>query len=405
MQLGPVDEFSEVKVSAQYAIPGASCMLVFVPTPVACRLMHRSHVEFAVALHGQLPSEGDLAWSPYSVASALGLVAAGARGPTREELAAALAPGPEPPSEKLADLGQLLRASAALADAEAAVANTLWLRLGLNLREGYRREALVWPGGGVQLADFRTDPEGSRRTINADVEKTTRGLIRELLKPGSVTTDIGMVVVNALYLKVAWRLPFPQAATSLADFHTPTGTRQVPTMHQRGRLTYAQHAGWRMVTLPTAGDAVVDVLLPPSPAEAPSAETLATLHATGTPELVDLALPRFRVTGDLQVNGPLKALGVQRAFDRDRADFSGIMDDRLCISLVQHQAVLRVDEQGFEGAAATAVVMSTVSMEIAEPVPFHVDRPFLVLVRHKDTGAIYFLARVTDPGGGIGEPT
>jgi serine protease inhibitor len=359
--------------------------------------MDRSHVQFAVALHGQLPAEGDLAWSPYSVASAMGLVAAGARGPTMEELAAALAPGAQPPSERLAELSRLLSASAVLTDADAAVANTLWLQLGLELHEAYREEALGWPGGGVRLADFMRDPEGSRRAINADVQETTRGLIRELLKPGSVPDDTGLVVVNALYLKVAWLLPFQEAATSLADFHTAAGIRQVPTMHQREKLTYAERAGWRMVTLPTAAEAVVDVLLPPSPSQVPSPDTLAMLYSTGTQTMVDLALPRFRVTGDFKLNDPFQALGVRRAFDPKRADFSGIMRDPLYVWHVQHQAVLRADEQGFEGAAATAAVMRLVSMVNEEPVPFHVDRPFLVVVRHKDTGAIYFLARVTDP--------
>jgi serine protease inhibitor len=359
--------------------------------------MDRSHAEFAVALHGQLPAEGDLVWSPYSVASAMGLVAAGARGPTMEELAAALAPGPQPPSERLADLSRLLSASAALTDADAAVANTLWLQLGLELHEAYREEALGWPGGGVQLADFRRDPEGSRRAINADVQKTTRGLIRELLKPGSIPEDTGLVVANALYLKVAWLLPFEEAATSLADFYTPAGSRQVPTMHQREKLTYAEYAGWRMVTLPTAAEAVVDVLLPPSPPQAPSADTLAMLYSKASHTVVDLALPRFRVTADYKLNDALQALGVRRAFDPYRADFSGVMRDRLYLWLVQHQAVLRADERGFEGAAATAAVMRLVSMVNEEPVPFHVDRPFLVVVRHRDTGAIYFLARVTEP--------
>jgi serine protease inhibitor len=354
--------------------------------------VHRSHVAFATALHGLLPAEGDLAWSPYSVASAMGLVAAGARGPTRDELAAALAPG-----ERLADLRGLLAGSAAPANAEVAVSNTLWLQAGGELREEYRREALDWPGSGVHLVDLQRDPEGARRAINADVRKTTRGLIRELLKPGSVPATARLVVVNALYLKVAWLLPFEQAATRPAEFHAPTGTRQVPAMHQRETLTYAQHAGWRMVTLPTAGEAVVDVLLPPSGSAVPPVDTLAALYASGTREFVDLALPRFRVTGEVTLNTPLQTVGVQRAFDPDRADFSGLVSEPLHISLVQHQAVLRVDEQGFEGAAATAVVMRTVSMVVAEPVPFHVDRPFLVVVRHKATGAVYFLARVTDP--------
>jgi serine protease inhibitor len=32
-----------------------------------------------------------------------------------------------------------------------------------------------------------------------------------------------------------------------------------------------------------------------------------------------------------------------------------------------------------------------------EPVRVEVDRPFLFLVRHRDSGALYFLARITDP--------
>jgi serine protease inhibitor len=86
-----------------------------------------------------------------------------------------------------------------------------------------------------------------------------------------------------------------------------------------------------------------------------------------------------------------------RAFGRD-ADFSGITAaERVWIDQVVHQAVLDVDEQGFEGAAATALMMRTVSFDVGRPVEFRVDRPFLVVVRHARTGAMFFSARVTDP--------
>ena len=56
-----------------------------------------------------------------------------------------------------------------------------------------------------------------------------------------------------------------------------------------------------------------------------------------------------------------------------------------------------MDEQGFEGAAATALTMRLTSMIVDEPVAVTVDRPFLLLVRHAGTGAVYFLARVVEP--------
>ena len=81
------------------------------------------------------------------------------------------------------------------------------------------------------------------------------------------------------------------------------------------------------------------------------------------------------------------------------ADLTGLSPDpRLYVDDVVHEAVLRLDEQGFEGAAATAVVMRMTSFIPAEPArTVRVDRPYLLLVRHADTGAIFFLAQVAKP--------
>jgi serpin B len=358
--------------------------------------MRRAHLDFALGLHRELPAEGNLCWSPYSVAAALGLAAAGARGVTRDELVRALAA-----SGELDELARLLTAAASLPEAEAAVANRLWMDAHLRFREEYQQRVLALPGGALHITDFRHDPEGSRVKINDEVEQVTRGLIRDLLSQGTISPETAAVIVNALYLKVAWLSAFPEAATAPAIFHAPSGTREVPTMRQRESLRYATGGGWRMVTLPTASTVVVDVLLAdddPTGLALPDADTLAALWGGGRSTRVDLALPRFRVEGAAVLNEPLRRLGVVAAFQREVADFSGITEaERIFIDLVVHKAVLRVDEQGFEGAAATAVVMRLVSMDVGTPVPFHVDRPFLVLVRHRDTGAVYFLARVTEP--------
>jgi serpin B len=365
--------------------------------------MHRSHLDFALALHARLTSEGNLIWSPYSVASALGLAAVGARGATRDELAQTLAPGTD-----LDELGRMLADSASVGDAEAAVANSLWMRLGLTFSDTYRQTVLGWPGGALHTADFAGDPEGSRAEINADVEKTTRGLIKELLAQGMIHKYMAAVIVNALYLKVAWRNTFVEEATRPAAFHAPSGIREVATMRQQERMGYAAAGGWRMVTLPTVADVAVDVLLSDGDllgdggqltdgGQRLTPQTLLALYDSSAPTTVELTLPRFRVEARAALKEALKQLGVRTAFT-ELADFSGITpDDRVFIENVVHKAVLRVDEKGFEGAAATAVLMRLTSLRLDSPVPFHVDRPFLVVVRHVRTGAIYFLARVVEP--------
>jgi serine protease inhibitor len=341
--------------------------------------------EFALNLNRRLAAEGDLVWSPYSVASALGLAAAGARGRTYDELATALGAAPD-------ELG--LAEAAALDDAEIAVVDTLWLREGLPIEKAYERTARGFPGAALHNADFAADADGARRAINAEVAKTTRELIRDLLPAGSIDVRTVAVIVNALYLKVAWQRTFAPGDTEQTPFHAPAGRRRVPTMRRTGRMPYAEAGGWRMVTLPAAGGVVADVLL--GDESAPSPETLRRLYEAARPVKVELSVPRFRVESRASLTEPLGGLGVATAFTDD-ADFSGITPEPLRIDRVEHKAVLEVDEQGLEGAAATAVVMVPAGMAMSRPVEFRVDRPFLVVVRHPATEAVYFLARVTEP--------
>ncbi len=345
--------------------------------------------DFTLSLHRRLPAEGDLVWSPYSVASALALVAAGARRTTREELVRVLGAPPE---------ALRLSEAAALDGAEIAVANTLWARSGLVFEAAYEQAIAAFPGSAARVAGFAADPEGARRAINADVEKVTRELITDLLPPGTVTRETAAVLVNALYLKAAWRNPFAAGTTRPAPFHGPGGRRDVPTMRRTGRMPYAQADGWRMATLVAGGGIAADVLLAPpgQDGDLPPAPLLRALRDTAREVRVALSLPRFRVEGRASLESVLGALGVHAAFGDD-ADFSGMTKERVRIDRVEHKAVLDVDEAGFEGAAATAAAMVLASFATGGVVEFVVDRPFAFVVRHPTTGAVYFAARVTTP--------
>lgn len=359
-----------------------------------------SHLRFALAVHRALGAEGgNLCFSPYSVASALTLAARAARGRTRDELVALLGD----PGEQTS----LLRAAAELVEesrgdqAELAVANTLWADDRLPLEDSFKAELAEWPGAAVSSAPFEKDPEAARALVNADVERTTRGLIPQLLPPGSIDRDVAAVLVNALYLKAAWKLPFREANTSDAPFHAPSGTRDVPTMWLGERVGYAHAAGWQAVQLVAAGGLQAVVLLPDgdlADAEAALDEAaLTSLLGRLKAKAVELSLPKISLDVPSSLTGVLRGLGVRTMFT-DEADLSGLSPDpRLTVSEVLHQAVLRVDEQGFEGAAATALTMRLTSMIIDEPVTVTVDRPFLLLVRHAGTGALHFIARVVEP--------
>jgi len=367
----------------------------------------RAHLAFTLALHRAAapdPTRG-VCWSPFSVASALRLVAAGARGLTRDELVALLL-GEK--SGNLASLGSLLAHSARLEPAGRdgekpilAVANTLWADAAVEIRKSFAEELAGSSGGSVRNAPFRAEPEKARQAINADVAETTRGLIRELVPPGGVAQDTVAALVNALYLKCAWRYRFIDGATRPRPFHAPGGTVEVPTMELEETVGYARTGGWQVVNLPATGGVQAVILFPDKHLDDAepelSADSLATLLDAPRAARIRLRLPRVDVSARVGLTSPLKALGVRTVFTDD-ADLGGISPDPLAVQSVLHESVLRLDEQGLEGAAATAVMIRMVSMPLGEPVAVDVDRPFLLLIRHADTGVGYFLARVVTPG-------
>ena len=89
-------------------------------------------------------------------------------------------------------------------------------------------------------------------------------------------------------------------------------------------------------------------------------------------------------------------MGMPVAFVPGAADFSGMNGEgRLFIQDVVHKALVSVDEEGTEAAAATAVIVGIES--VRQTVEVNVDRPFVFLIRDIETGTILFVGRVLDP--------
>jgi serpin B len=164
-------------------------------------------------------------------------------------------------------------------------------------------------------------------------------------------------------------------------------------------MSYERGAFSMIVLLPDAVDglsALEDRL---------SADMLARTTSALVARRVGVALPKFEVNPpeSMPLSHVLEGLGMRAAFDRRRADFTGIAnppdpEDRLFVREVFHKAFVKTDEKGTEAAAASAVTMPRVaSMPLEEPIPFRADHPFLFLMRDKASGLVLFMGRVADP--------
>jgi hypothetical protein len=164
-----------------------------------------------------------------------------------------------------------------------------------------------------------------------------------------------------------------------------------------------------MIELPYAGnDLSMIVMVPEKDVEKLGATlTLAKwqeLRGGMSSRRVDVFLPRFKFETRYLLKEPLSALGMPEAFDKFKADFTGMTGrpvspfDKLYISEGIHKAMIDVNEEGSEATAATAMKMEQgASLADLRPVIFRADRPFIFMIVHKPTDSILFLGRVSNP--------
>jgi serpin B len=164
-----------------------------------------------------------------------------------------------------------------------------------------------------------------------------------------------------------------------------------------------RQGGLAAIELPYAGnDLSMIAILPDGTAkkfgESISLDKIQRIRAAMRLQEVDVFLPRFKFDTRYIINDALGVMGMPDAFEENLADFSLITGGKdLYISKVIHQAMIDVNEEGSEAAAATAVVMSGKSFGLDLKEVFRADRPFIFMIVHNTTGSILFMGKLSNP--------
>jgi serpin B len=372
------------------------------------RMIHQlaqANNAFAVELYRQLASTpGNLFLSPHSISRALAMTYAGAGAETARQMKEAL--HFELPVDRLglafAALQELLAQCARTGEVELSSASSLWLQQGYELRPEFLQLVQDAYQAGLNRVDY-AQPEPARQAINAWVAEATRQRIQDLVPCGVIKPLTRLVLANAIYFKGLWASQFDAAETTSAPFLNLDGSKsEISLMDQKAEFAYAKFHDLQALELPYQGDDLAMIILLPDdadglpPLEASlTTETLARWTGDLRAQELHVFLPRFQVSASFRLDEALQALGMPDAFSETKADFSA-MDpaNMLYISAVLHKAFCEVNEQGSEAAAASAVVMALRSLPLPPPV-FRADHPFLFLIRHRPSGVILFIGRLS----------
>ncbi len=115
-------------------------------------------------------------------------------------------------------------------------------------------------------------------------------------------------------------------------------------------------------------------------------------------------IPKFKFDYDLNLIKDLNDMGVKDIFDENKANLKGITDEKAYINQAKHKANIEFTQDGIKAAAATFIggagagEMFNYLYDVpVEKIDLTFDKPYMFVIRNKETGEVWFAGTVYEP--------
>lgn len=373
-----------------------------------------ANTRFFISLYRNIGGPDNVLVSPYSIFSGLSLLQLATVGDTRTQFEEVLQFGKENSSVVHRQSRDVLHSLERLSKVSNETfilnsANKIYIDSSFTVKPSYQSQTQCYYQAGVTTLPLQAEPQESADKMNEWVSKKTNSRITDLISAGSLGGNTQAVLVNTVYFKAPWLLPFNKFSTQ-ADtvFNRQDGTEMmVDMMALEKHLMFSRlDAGGMVIELDydtckdcdqESSEMAMYVFIPDKETnwEVFEEEILQEniLSGEGTSleqESIRLEMPKFEISHQVALVPALTELGLNLG-----GDFTAMTDSPTQVSDVLHQTFLRVDEEGSEGAAATALFMSR--MLFIPRIRVTADRTFFISIVHKQSRVVVFAGKVDRP--------
>lgn len=357
-----------------------------------------------LSLLAQSNADENVVASPLSFFLALHFLSNGASGDSLAALKGVLGPVLGNPEGAELAAAMCRELSTLNQQVELWIANSLWVNKDEVIKPGFVESAMRKYG--CMVANIDPLDSASVSKINAWVSEQTKGLIPRIIS--SLDPAFLLVLVNAVYFKGLWDEPFAAEFTEERIFRLANGTtKPCQFMYQGGGFRHLKTEVFEAAVLPYKGTRTKMYLFLPRSGSS-TAETISYLEMHWL-ELFDqfelmagsVALPKFEVTSSHDLNIVLNQLGLGCLLESGVAEFQNLTEkDGCCVSEAIQKAFIKVDEEGTEAAALTAMMMDSgcaIPAIRAEAFELILDRPFVFVIQDDLSGMVLFYGIVEEP--------
>ena len=283
------------------------------------------------------------------------------------------------------------------------VANSVWYRDGFPIKQDFITLNKDYYSAEVRSLNFNSPT--AVNTINQWVSDKTHEKIPTILD--NIPSNAMLYLINALYFNSKWKYEFDPEDNVQESFtiETSGNTKDVEMMSLETELEYFKNDTFSTIILPYINDKYKMVLFRPEN-NATTKDVVQSLSSDKwnqlktmykTEEKVVVTMPRFKFEYKKTLNEEMINMGLGIAFS-ENADFSGISDIALAISMILQKTYIDVNEEGTEAAAVTIIGFETTSIPSKpQKIYFTLDKSFVFFITEKETDAICFIGRVGDP--------
>jgi len=357
-----------------------------------------------------LKQSENISFSPVSLNIAMGMVYAGARNSTAEEISKVFGFASESDifCTLFAEYQNYLNDLSKDTAIEFNLANKVYLENTYKITDDYRQIIYKYFGGAFKSVDFKNNYKIEEHAINSWVSDMTKDRIKNLLPEGTLNESTKMVLVNAIYIKTKWKYPFEKSSTQQKLFYNSETSEPTDFMTQRTTgVKYTEYEGSQVLELPyTTPELSLIIILPKNSnsenlsSAIPNIDAYQEICKNLIYDDVYMEIPKFKTESTYQLAQVLQEMGVVSAFEG--GDFSGMTETNdLKISKVIQKVFFEIDEKGSEAAAATAIVMvetsSAYEPEIDDFIEFIANKPFIYIIKENKYNTPLFIGQYVNP--------
>ena len=339
----------------------------------------------------------NIMFSPTSLNFALGMIAEGAKGETKEILDDYL--GTNDFAAYAKEYLDKIKAYNTEDESygyqsKVKIADAIWLDNGLTLQEKFKNTVSDSFGAEVEAVDFSA-AEKTCDIINSWCDKNTEGLIPKIITPDLINDNTGLCLTNSLYFESGWSGEPWNVSDTEESFGEKEKTKYMSCTGDRyyendkaaafGR-DYANGLSFIGILPNDEGDFNLEDL-----------DIGGLLKSNPEYDEVDCKMPKLNFETSTVLNDMLSSMGLDNLFSSN-SDFSGIADQNVNVDTILQKTKLELDENGTKAAAVTAVIMECMSAAVEnEPIIKTVEltRPFAFLIYDRSNDEILFIGKVT----------